>query len=455
MKRTTIILITLSMPILAALIQGSGCGPTDLSKMNLTVNKSGQGEVACSPDGYAYDLGTVVTLTATAATGWVFDHWEGDLSGSTNPAMLIMNAAKSVTAVFVEAAGGCVELTQTVYEADATIPAGCYLVNSSLRVRNHATLTLAPGVTLKFGANLGLFVESAGALNAVGTATTPIVLTGQTQSPGYWVGLRFDGANSPNNVLQYLTIEYGGAVSGGSSANLEISGLARVEISHSTISDGSALGFLFRNALSDAPIITFEANTVTRNRDGVGELDPALVSVLTTTSTFTGNTIDLVTVVGGNTDADQIWQAIGVDYVVEGTVRVDHHTTIQPGAHLIFKPGLGLFVESTGALTAIGTIVSPILFTCQNKAAGAWVGVRFDSNTPYNHLAFATVEYGGYDSGGLQANVLVDLLSSAIVDNCAIQYSSSYGIRKRSSGSLTQSNNTFVGNGAADVQLDP
>lgn len=41
------------------------------------------------------------TITAIPADGWQFDHWEGSLSGSTNPAQLTMNANKRVTAVFI------------------------------------------------------------------------------------------------------------------------------------------------------------------------------------------------------------------------------------------------------------------------------------------------------------------------------------------------------------------
>jgi len=43
-----------------------------------------------------------VTLTATAAAGWHFDRWEGALVGSTNPATLLMDGNKAVTAVFVQ-----------------------------------------------------------------------------------------------------------------------------------------------------------------------------------------------------------------------------------------------------------------------------------------------------------------------------------------------------------------
>ena len=43
---------------------------------------------------------TPLTLTATPAEGYQFDHWMGDARGSTNPATLIMARDKNVTAVF-------------------------------------------------------------------------------------------------------------------------------------------------------------------------------------------------------------------------------------------------------------------------------------------------------------------------------------------------------------------
>ena len=68
----------------------------------LTVSVTGQGSVALNPPGPTYPSGTTVTLTANAASGWHFDHWEGALTGSTNPAALVMDANKTVTAVFVQ-----------------------------------------------------------------------------------------------------------------------------------------------------------------------------------------------------------------------------------------------------------------------------------------------------------------------------------------------------------------
>ena len=67
---------------------------------NLTLNTNGNGNVSLSPSGGSYLAGTTVTITATPDTGWEFAAWSGDLSGSTNPATITMNADKTVTATF-------------------------------------------------------------------------------------------------------------------------------------------------------------------------------------------------------------------------------------------------------------------------------------------------------------------------------------------------------------------
>ena len=50
---------------------------------------------------YYYD--DVVALTATAAPGWTFTGWSGDLSFTNNPANLTMDGNKTVTATFTAA----------------------------------------------------------------------------------------------------------------------------------------------------------------------------------------------------------------------------------------------------------------------------------------------------------------------------------------------------------------
>lgn len=60
----------------------------------------GQGTVEMEPPGGAYPEGTMVTLYAKRAANWGFSHWEGDLTGSENPATILLDQTKSVRAVF-------------------------------------------------------------------------------------------------------------------------------------------------------------------------------------------------------------------------------------------------------------------------------------------------------------------------------------------------------------------
>jgi hypothetical protein len=68
----------------------------------LTVTTTGNGTVSKSPDQAAYLPGETVELTATPALGWDFSHWSGDISGSTNPLWVIIDANKMITAVFTK-----------------------------------------------------------------------------------------------------------------------------------------------------------------------------------------------------------------------------------------------------------------------------------------------------------------------------------------------------------------
>jgi len=68
--------------------------------LTTTVEPPGAGTV--TPDSGTYNDGAVVSLEAAANDGFAFDHWEGDLTGDTNPQDLTMDSDKDVTAVFVE-----------------------------------------------------------------------------------------------------------------------------------------------------------------------------------------------------------------------------------------------------------------------------------------------------------------------------------------------------------------
>jgi hypothetical protein len=70
------------------------------SQPSLTVSVVGSGSVNLNNSG-PYNNGDVVQFTAVPADGWSFDHWNGSLTGSTNPAVLVISGSMSVTANFV------------------------------------------------------------------------------------------------------------------------------------------------------------------------------------------------------------------------------------------------------------------------------------------------------------------------------------------------------------------
>jgi uncharacterized repeat protein (TIGR02543 family) len=77
----------------------------------LTVNVEGNGEVTLNPNQLYYADGTDVDLITVADLGWTFSEWNGDLTGSTNPATITMDEDKTVTATF----------TQDEYTLDVTV----------------------------------------------------------------------------------------------------------------------------------------------------------------------------------------------------------------------------------------------------------------------------------------------------------------------------------------------
>ena len=206
------------------------------------------------------------------------------------------------------------------------------------------------------------------------------------------MGVRFNDSNSMDNVLEYVTIEYAGPTYG-ASADLYLDGTSRVSVSHCTLSDSSGFGFEF----NDNPTITFDANTVTRNATGAGHVQPWHMGVLTTTSTYTGNTADVLLVRCGehHRRPDLVQPGRGL-HAGERPEGQQAHDAWRPASSLVFPAANTGWVTSTGSLTANGTSGNPIVLTGSTQSPGFWIGVRFqDSNSINNVLEYVTIKYAG------------------------------------------------------------
>ncbi|MBI2304508.1 MAG: right-handed parallel beta-helix repeat-containing protein [Chloroflexi bacterium] len=103
-----------------------------------------------------------------------------------------------------------------------TLAGSPYVITSSVYVSAGVTLTIEPGVVVKFGDNLGILVD--GTLIARGTASQPITFTSSRPSPfpGAWSAIKFgdssrdatydgDGNYLGGSIIQYAIVEYAGS----------------------------------------------------------------------------------------------------------------------------------------------------------------------------------------------------------------------------------------------------
>ncbi len=311
---------------------------------------------------------------------------------------VITGSEASITITDVDPIACTTEFTPTRIDENITTNPGCYLVNTDISVNEGANLTLSPGTTLKFASGHGIRVNTGGSLTSEGTAAAPILLTGQDQTPGYWDGVELVYSNSIRNSFVHTTIEYGG--SGTNGANLELRSLStlpsRVSATNSTFRHSIGYGInIGRFGILD----DFENNTLTQN-DGPINLDPVLVSGLSASSNYTGNTEDKIYIDGTTVSDAASWAKLGVPYSV-GDLNLNAALTIAAGTRMEFRSTSQLRINTDGALIAVGTQAEPITFTSSEQTTGFWDGINFVySGSPQNKLEHVIIEYGGTAANG-------------------------------------------------------
>jgi uncharacterized repeat protein (TIGR02543 family) len=79
--------------------------PDEVHGLDVYVDPVGSGTVTSTPTPVhppdEYEAGTMVTLNAAANSGYTFDHWSGDVSGTDSSTTVTMDSDKTVTAHFL------------------------------------------------------------------------------------------------------------------------------------------------------------------------------------------------------------------------------------------------------------------------------------------------------------------------------------------------------------------
>jgi len=169
--------------------------PVAASTFALSVGTSGSGTVNSSPAGIAcgstcnasFNNNTVVTLTASPASGYSFSGWSGAGCSGTNTCVVTMSAARSVSASFTATPASSVALNTAVTgngagtlvssPAGINCPTAC---TTTLASGTSVTLTATSGTASHFGgwtgacATIGTVTTAGGSCTLKPTATTTV-----------------------------------------------------------------------------------------------------------------------------------------------------------------------------------------------------------------------------------------------------------------------------------------
>ena len=394
--------------------------------------------------------------------------FEADVEGTYDVALEVSadGAIDTATeAIDAETSLSIVEISDDI-TADRTLYSDTlYVVTDEVDLR--ALLTVEPGTTIEFENDTGFELRSSGGLVADGTESDPILMTGTEETPGSWNGIFVRSSENDDNLLNWVTVEYGGGedFTGAAPGNVVVghgTNSASISITNSTMRQSGSDGLWVR---SNGDLPNFEGNTLTQNEQAPAAVGYNNVHLLGDGSTYTGNSEEYVYARSGDTieDTDVQWDNLDVPYRV-GTSEIevrDVDFVIAPGTTLEFEEDSHVELRSNSALIADGNEAAPILFTGTEETPGWWNGIYVrSSQNPDNVLNHVTVEYGGGDDfvGAESGNVVVATGgsdgASVSITNSVLRHSATDGLWVRRNGDLSSfQNNILTSNGAAPVGI--
>ncbi len=216
--------------------------------------------------------------------------------------VLLLAGARGNTALADTTASGYISSDTTWTAVNSP-----YNVTGNIIVRSGATLTIEPGVTVKFDAGKSLQID--GGLIARGTSASPITFTGATAK---WAYILFNdsstdavyntgtGDYTSGSIMEYCTVEYAGNASVSDNGAIRLNN-AHPCINYCTIQHNSAPGIYAYNISGTLKITN---NTITDNNASASYAYGAGVYVSHSSggaTTISGNTIK-------NNTASYLWR---------------------------------------------------------------------------------------------------------------------------------------------------
>ena len=342
-----------------------------------------------------------------------------------------------------------------------------YTMDADITVANGATLTVSPGVVVKFRNAQELEVD--GTLDARGTLAQPIIFTsyrddslyGDTfhdgsdvPQPGDWHRVRFDGSGSSGSVVEHLDLRYAGNYyspdhGSGYATALNVTNSAAT-IRSSRVRDVNMYGV---GAYGGTAAPTFEQVRVERARTAAFSMDAFAAPGFTGVSAADSGE-NAILVQAQTIAEDRTWDGGGLPYTFAGDVTVGASATLTLVPGTVVKLSNGNTMWMDGSMNAVGTAAEPIIFTsyrddsaggdsnndgaATNPDEGDWHMLHFDelggaTPPPVSVLDYVELRYGGnyysphHGSGYGYGSMRIE--ESITASHLTVLYSNDFGIR--------------------------
>jgi parallel beta-helix repeat protein len=376
-----------------------------------------------------------------------------------------------------------------------------YLPNTSKYVTTGDTLTIMPGVIIKFNQSNELYTHDGGVIIAEGTQTEPIYFTsnrndnigGDTNNDGTassagnqdWYGLRIVG-KTRSSSFKHVRVSFAGYQFINLNSQDVRGGITLIE------NDSKIDSSTFQNNLYGISLRDSSDATITNNTIGSSGVVPVALTfdsepVFTNNSFSSANNeydaIGLIgtTITGTNYLPKRNFTSIpNVTYLLLSELFVDTGASLEIETGVVIKStGSGIRVK--GTLISDGTVTDPIIFTSvkddnvgnpndtnkdgNNTVPGNrdWRGIALGEDSDASVIDYNEIRYAYYNTNfqyGSSGSIIyprgaLNLYNADVsITNSDIGNTYEFAIDSRGTSAPAISNNSFTNTGSVPVALD-
>lgn len=242
-----------------------------------------------------------------------------------------------------------------------------YLILDDVEVHEGVTLTIDPGVVVRFNDNSSFIV--AGSLFAVGTFDSRIVFTSSLPDPaaGQWSGVEFVGGDTESLILKFVEIKY--AKNG---ILVESQGKAVVE--KSEISSNSLSG-IHVIGLSN---VLIKDNIISQNVNGISTAGNTIYGMTIANNTISSNDENGIYIYTSGADVCRIFNV---------TISGNHISQNANGIYLFSNAGTENAEAYIHRVGILDNTVSSNDHGVRLRAHGWWAGYIYDSTISGNTIS--------------------------------------------------------------------